>query len=330
MNLMRKRSLILILFLLTILLAACQRSTPTAPVSTLETPPTVTATETPEANPERMIVSGGEVSPETRERLDTLAAGQGWQLDVQDSVQPAGLDEQVRVLIFLSKPANLDEILAAQPSRPVIVISGDELPTAGNLTQVKTRPETAVFMAGYLSALVAEDWRVGALLPGDDAAVEEVFENGARFLCGNCSPSHPPYVFFPSIASLASNAGGAEWREALKTIAMDRIDVLYLDAVALLPEVIDEALAQNMKLIGNQTPPENARSVWLATIRLDALATVETAWSEILAGQGGRVLNAQPALTDVDASILTPGKQQLFEATCRELIEGRIYPFDVK
>lgn len=58
--------------------------------------------------------------------------------------------------------------------------------------------------------------------------------------------------------------------------------------------------------------------------------TVETAWSEILAGQGGRVLNAQPALTDVDASILTPGKQQLFEATCRELIEGRIYPFDVK
>jgi hypothetical protein len=72
--------------------------------------------------------------------------------------------------------------------------------------------------------------------------------------------------------------------------------------------------------------PEQIPPGWVMTIQPDTIKAIQSAWPNLLAGQGGQTVQSPLGLSDVDPSILSPGKQALVQETLDKLQAGRIAP----
>jgi hypothetical protein len=61
----------------------------------------------------------------------------------------------------------------------------------------------------------------------------------------------------------------------------------------------------------------------------DAIGAIQAAWPNLIAGQGGQVIQSPLTLTDVDESLLSPAKQAEAEQVLADLLAGRISPLSV-
>jgi hypothetical protein len=62
------------------------------------------------------------------------------------------------------------------------------------------------------------------------------------------------------------------------------------------------------------------------TIRPDTVKAIQSAWPNLIAGQGGVNVQSPLGIADVDETILTPGKLRLAQETLDALLAGRILP----
>jgi hypothetical protein len=62
------------------------------------------------------------------------------------------------------------------------------------------------------------------------------------------------------------------------------------------------------------------------TIQPDVVKAIQNAWPQLLSGQGGATVQSPLGLSDIDPSLLSPGKQRLVEQTLQELQAGLIAP----
>ena len=62
------------------------------------------------------------------------------------------------------------------------------------------------------------------------------------------------------------------------------------------------------------------------TIRPDTIKAIQSAWPNLIAGQGGVNVQSPLGIADVDGTILTPGKLRLAQETLDALLAGRILP----
>jgi hypothetical protein len=76
-------------------------------------------------------------------------------------------------------------------------------------------------------------------------------------------------------------------------------------------------------VIGPSTP-EPRPAGWVMTIQPDVIKAIQAAWPQLVGGQGGITVQSPLGLSDVDSTILTPGKQRLVQDTLDELQAGRI------
>jgi hypothetical protein len=76
-------------------------------------------------------------------------------------------------------------------------------------------------------------------------------------------------------------------------------------------------------MIGTVTP-EQRPAGWVMTIQPDIIKAIQNAWPGLMSGQGGVTVQSPLGLADVDASILTPGKQRDVERVLSELQAGLI------
>ena len=84
-----------------------------------------------------------------------------------------------------------------------------------------------------------------------------------------------------------------------------------------------------MVLIGGQSPPDELRSRWAATIRLDYLAPLEQIWPQVVSGQGDHIVDTPVVIQDINEEFYSPGRQRLVEQTLRDLEAGWILPFEI-
>ena len=82
---------------------------------------------------------------------------------------------------------------------------------------------------------------------------------------------------------------------------------------------------QGVMLIGTSMPDPRPGG-WVMTIRPDTIKAIQTAWPNLIAGQGGQNVQSPLGIADVDPSILTPGKLRLAQETLDSLLAGRILP----
>jgi hypothetical protein len=321
--------------LLALVLAGCQ-----GPAAVTAVPATVapaaSATETSAPEPTAtvelprvvlVVPQDGQAAP-VEAGLNELAGKNGLQVEKRADVQAGDMTPAWKVVVFVQPPSNLDQLLQAAPQTQFVVISTQAVPQkAANLSTLLIRREEEAFLAGYISELVTEDWRAAGLLPDDassGARVQEAFLNGGRYYCGRCVPLNPPVALFPLSAALSNGSDANAWKAAADELQKKVLDVVYVSAEASSPEVLSYLAGQKYRLVGSNPPPPDAASQWVATVRIDPVASLQSIWPDLMAGKGGKQMTARVGVTDVQSQWLTPGRQRLVSELQDKLEKGLV------
>jgi len=90
-------------------------------------------------------------------------------------------------------------------------------------------------------------------------------------------------------------------------------------------DLVDYIGTTGVTMIGTVSP-EQRPGGWIMTIQPDTIKAIQTAWPQLIAGQGGVTVQSPLGLGDVDPTLLSPGKQRLVQKTLDDLQAGYILP----
>lgn len=342
---LKKAHFLTILFsVLIVLLAACSSGAPveTAPPATQEalstaTPPAPTPTATATALPERVLLvynpdSGFASGSELQAALENLAQSSGWQLDTLSELAAEDLDPGVRIVIVTPPAAGAAELAAANPQIQFVVVGMPGLEPASNLSLIGPqgeRPDWQGFLAGFIAAVITEDWRVGVLgandLPAGQAA-SLAFLQGVTYFCGLCNPYFGPIVDYPQSAQLPASASLAEWQAAADSLVNPNVAVrtIFTAPGAQDPQLQQYLADRNVFLIGAGSPPAALEPRWVASVGANPVPALEKLWPELAAGNGGLVEPMPVGYWQVNAAIFSPGRQLVVDEMLQDLQAGLI------
>jgi hypothetical protein len=336
------------LILLTILLlwglVACRpggpvQTVPEAGTATLlptDTVPAPTPTPSPTPLPEQVLLVSAPAADSSggarlQEALQNLAVESGLELNIVPSLTPQALGSEVRLVVVAPPGDNLAELAAASPQTSFLAVGIPGLQAGGNLSVIGPqgeRPDLQGFLAGYIAAVITDDWRVGVIgltdVPAGQAA-SQAFLSGAEYFCGLCNPPFPPFAY-PLLAELPAAAAASEWQALADDLTSTEKDVrtIYLAANAGGQDLISYLAGKNINLIGSQLPPNEYKDRWAATVFADPLPALETMWPELMNGSTGLEQPMPVGYNDVNPAIFSPGRQKLVDRLLQDLQAGLI------
>ncbi|MDZ4159636.1 MAG: hypothetical protein U1B80_07585, partial [Anaerolineaceae bacterium] len=295
--------------------------------------PTLTPTQLPRRV--ALIAPPGSEPNQAQAVADALAemsAAAGLTFETLASLAPSDIPAGLKAVVYLAPTADLLDVVRAAPQVQFVVVSPHELEPASNLSVIRSQPEHVSFIAGATAVVIAFDWRAAGLLSADaipGGRHEELFRNGGRYYCGICNPYYAPHVRFPLTAALPSGSDPSSWRLKVDELLFNIVYVVYVAPEAASPELLGYLAAKKLILIGAQTPPEEVRSRWAATIASDILTPLKELLPAVLAGEGGKAVFAPVTFRDVQPAFLSPGRQALIEKIIADLADGWIHPYSV-
>jgi len=304
------------------------------PLATIQAPTqALTGTTTPLPRPGKVVlVANPAPDPVLQALLAELAGQAGLSFEVQPSLSGRKIPPEWKIVVIQSPPADLVQLAGAAPTTQFVALSAEKLKFAANLSIIILHPDQEAFLAGYVSAMVTPDWRLVALMPSDtdgSPVFTDAFKNGSAYFCGACYSALSPIVSFPLVASLPTGSDLSAWQSAIDGLRKNIIYALYISPEINNPDLLHDQAAKKTILIGGQTPPAENRPRWAATIRSDTTSALRQLWSDLLAGKGGKAIDAPILITDIQESLLGLGKQQLVENVRKNLASGQIYPLTI-
>jgi hypothetical protein len=326
------------LAILIILLAfsACgKRSSQIVPTPLPEQPP---AQPSPTAGVERvMLIAPSDSDPAVMQfaeaTLQELAAASALAFEKRESITANEIRPEIKIIVFLNHPDNLGSLAAGAPATQFISITDQDWNPGQNVSVIRTREDHTAFIAGYISAMLAPNFRAGALLPAEKPTISQAFINGTQYYCGLCASLIFPWTAYPVVSTQASASPAAAWQSGFDAINASKINVLYVANEAASPELLAYLAAQDIALIGSQTPAADGKPKWTATITEDGITPIREIWDDLLAGNGGKVLNATQKISDnqyvsvADGLVwLSQGKLDFAQLTIDALQDNLINP----
>jgi len=336
----RLQQFLLVAFVL-LMLAACTTSptpitgdtpAPGGTVSPTLPPETPTATSTPLPGRLILVTNTSPLEAEIHTVLETYTADQGWQLVSQPGLAASDLGEDVKIVLLLEPDSAQAALAESNPGIPFAAITSSNLPATANLSVLRLRPADELFVAGFVTTIIAPDWRSGALLPADSPLGEgagDAFVNGGRYFCGRCAPAFAPVVLFPVTALLPSSSTVAEWQAAVDALQTNRLETLHLTPTAASPDLLSWLAGKDIILVGSQTPPADLSLRWAATVRADPAALLPALLADLSAGSAGTEVAVPITLADVNPELFSPGKQEWTQTVIQMLADGEINPLSV-
>jgi hypothetical protein len=333
------RTKIILLVTLALLFSACGSAPEPAdatPVPSTETAaPALPAATATSVVPLAVLIVPPTLDPETsdlyQKTVYDLAQSAGMRFQVRDELTPADLEPGLKVVIAFPPDPGIAALAAAAPEVQFLSINIPDVAPGGNVSVLggSSQSDIAGFLAGYTAALITDDYRIGMMMPRDNPDAIRAFNsyvNGMKFYCGLCRPyfffawSFPQFIDIP--ASEDRNNYDA-YSDIL--ISQYRVRTIYLYPDIAIPELVDYIGTTGVLMIGARTP-EQLPAGWVMTIQPDIVKAIQNAWSSLINGQGGLTVQSPLGLSDIDPSLLTPGKQRLVEQTLQELQAGLIAP----
>jgi len=315
-----------ILWILVSGLTACApRVTPTPepPTST----PTPEVSPTPTLAPERVVLYDpqAQAGEPLSSMMNEFANANGIMFE-----KWTGLSDLsgVKVMVLYGAVDNLAEVAASTPQTQFLDINSSA-PSAGNISTLAANPTHLAFMAGYLAAMTSTEWRAGALLSDDaNLGLADAFYNGGQYLCGQCTPKYGPILYYPQVYTESGTADATAWTALAQSLWNDtNANSVYIDPAADFPQVLD-MFSEEYVFTANPASPNLAR--YTAVLGPDALAGIQLALPDLLAGSGGKVFTSPVTITVINnADVISPAKQTLFNEAAVKLAAGKINPLTV-
>jgi hypothetical protein len=328
----------IVFIVISIMLAACRAtgeaaitSTP-IPTDTQIVPPTLTATPT---IPLAVLVLPAELDPDTSNLYQTtvydLAQASGFRFQVRNTLTPADLEPGLKVVIVLPPDPGLASLAAAAPEVQFLAINVPDITAGGNISVLgnNSQADISAFLAGYTAALVTDDYRIGMMIPKDNAdAIRSLnaFANGMKYYCGICRPLFFYQWAFPQYIEIGVEEDPANYDAYADILMLQyKVSTIYLHPDIATTDLITYIGTTGTSMIGTKTP-EQQPAGWVMTIQPDVIKAIQNAWPSLISGQGGVTVQSPLGLADIDPSLLSPGKQRLVEQTLSELQAGLISP----
>ena len=331
---MQIRKLLLQLFVLCSIFVlasvGCSGKNSSEPTATAE----VIVQPSPTPKPDRVVLIAGsgadaDTLAEASMVVGELAVGSGLEFEQREQLETNELTSDIRIAIFLSHPDNLGSLANAAPQTQFIAISDRDWTPVSNVTIIRVRPENQVFLAGYITALLPDNYRAGGLLPSGNDQENTAFRNGVFYYCGLCQSNVYPLNRYPALITVGAGSPPVAWVAGFEEINLNTVKALYITPDAYSSELFGYLINYNIPLIGISKPPSEVTPFWAATVLSDSIVVVRQIWDQILEGQGGRVLNAGLKMVDVNAEIFSQGKQLYVQDLINLLQAGEVYALDI-
>ncbi|MGD8402488.1 MAG: hypothetical protein PVJ21_02430 [Anaerolineales bacterium] len=333
----------LLSLIIIVLLAACGQgaadATPTSiPTDTPIPEPTLTATP---STPLAVLVMPADLDPAMYDLYQTtvydLAQQVGFRFQVRNTLSELDLEPGLRVVIALPPDPGpgVAALAAAAPQAQFLAINIPGVTAGGNVSVLANNAQTNIvaFMAGYIGAMITDDYRIGMIYPDGNAGALEAlnaYTNGKTYFCGTCRPFYfLPYEFPQAIAVPESEPPENYGGYAVYLVQQREVDFIYVYPDLATPDLL-AYIGSSAGAVQVGSDPQGPPPIyWAASLSPDAIGAIQAAWPNLIAGQGGQAIQSPLTLTDVDESLLSPAKQAEAEQVLADLLAGRISPLSV-
>ncbi len=333
----------LVFLLLVTLLVACTSSpeTPASPGATSVPQPSATPEPTSGPTPTLapplvILVLPADLNDEDSQAYQSvvydLAQSQGYRFQVRNQLTEADLEPALKMVIALPPDPGLAALAAAAPQAQFLAVNVPAIQPGGNLSVLgneSARIDHIAFMAGYIGAMVTEDFfQVGAMLKKDSpesAGIQTALTTGRTYYCGRCLPIGWYTQFtYPSFIEVPADAKESEYNAYSDFLVIQKkVETLFIQPGLDTPELLQYLSTVGVLMIGTQTPTKKVNG-WVVTLQPDYLEALKTAFPELAAGQGGRAFPAPLSFTDANPELFSPGKQMDARRVLDELLRGYI------
>jgi hypothetical protein len=330
----RPRSIMLFV-LIAIILSACGGGEPAATATPIPTdtpigPPTATATPTV---PLAVLVLPADLDSDTsnlyQKTVYDLAQASGFRFQVLNSLTPETIEPGLQVVIALPPDPGIAALAAVAPQVQFLAINIPGLTAGGNISVLSggAQSDIAAFLAGYTAALTTEDYRIGMMIPKDNPdAIRALnaYANGMKFYCGICRPLFFSAWGYPQYIEIAAEEDQANYDAYADILILQyKVGTIYLYPDIAIPDLSTYIGTTGTSMIGTVSP-EQRPAGWMMTIQPDIIKAIQNAWPDLVSGKGGITVQSPLGLSDIDPSLLSPGKQRLVEQVLNDLQAGLI------
>ena len=335
---MRTKIVFLGVVLMLILCACGANAAPTS--STSEPLPTETVTPTPVLTstpvvPLAILVLPATLDPESsnlyQKTVYDLTQTSGMRFQVRNTLTPADLEPGLQIVIALAPDPGIAALAAAAPKVQFLAINIPGIAPGGNISVLggNSQSDLAAFLAGYTAALITDDYRIGMMLPKDNADAVRAFNaytSGMTFYCGTCRPFYYLPWSFPQYIDIPADEDVTHYNAFSDILILQyKVRTIYL-----YPDIATEDLmtyigTTGTLMIGTKTP-EQLPAGWVMTIQPDVVKAIQNAWPQLISGQGGVTVQSPLGLSDIDPSLLSAGKRRLVEQMLQDLQAGYVGP----
>ncbi|UCF61479.1 MAG: hypothetical protein JSV37_02015, partial [Anaerolineaceae bacterium] len=301
--------------------------------STPELTATVSPTYTP--SPPRVILlaskdADAELVLSVEGVIRELVNEGGYVVETRTTLSSDEIDASVQFVVGFPPDQDMEILAESVEAVQFLSIGIPGLSPRDNLSLIGPmgfRPDQVGFMAGYISALITQDWRVGVIGRSDTTtglADINGFVNGARYYCGTCRPVFPPYVQYPIQVSLSEFEIENAWQAAVDTLIEAAVDTVYVSPEIEEPQLLSALVESGMIVLGGRKPSDELLINWVVTIQEDPAEAVRELWEDLLGGQGGASIPVPITMHDINPELYSYGRQRLVEEILGELLEGFI------
>ncbi|MBN1304472.1 MAG: hypothetical protein JXA13_08555 [Anaerolineales bacterium] len=300
-----------------------------------ETPlPTPTAIPTQELSPLAILVLPTNMDPDLSNQYQKivydLTQQTGMRFQLRNTLTEADLESSLKVVIALPPDFGIMTLAAAAPQTQFLAVNIPDIAAGGNVSVVaqNNRPDLIAFLAGYIGAMIIEDYHIGMLYPdGSPDAKNEftAFQNGMVYYCGICNPWAGPFYDYPIPQAIPPEASPDQYGAYVNVLKVQStVEYIYVHPDITSPELL-EALSVNGAYFITTVTPERPLPGMVASIQPDIIQAIYSAWPNLLAGNGGLNVESPPQITNVDPNLLSPGRQLQAEEVLLKLLEGSIF-----
>ena len=344
----RNLTLSLLGLVLIAILVGCGQSTPEAtptPIPTDTPIPTPTFTATP-STPLAILVMPADLDPAMYDLYQAtvynLAQQAGFRFQVRNTLSDVDLEPALRVVIALPPDPGpgIAALAAAAPQTQFLAINIPGLTAGGNISVLANDVQTDIvaFMAGYIGAMIIDDYRIGMIYPDGNAealSALDAYTNGMIYFCGTCQKyylyqdEYGNALDFPQSIQIPAEEPPANYGGyAVYLIQRRRVNYIYVYPDVATPDLLAYIGSSGAVQIGS-APQGGIPLYWAASLSPDTIGAIQAAWPNLVAGQGGQAVQSPLGLTNVDPNLLSPGKQAQAEQVLADLLAGRISPHGV-
>ncbi len=280
----------------------------------------------------------GEIHSYARMMIDRLVSR--YRMDLITSVEIIEDDlasKNIKVVVSTCPTDDLPDIAARHPEVQFVAVDHPGFSPSENLSLISAQEavnQQQVFMAGYLSALISEDYKVAALIPSDveeSETLTEIFVNGARFFCGDCRPFYPPYNPFPQWETLPTDYTSSDFEPIVDGLMAKEIEVLFVDSRLASTELFtylqdwDGMFVSDTSLY-HHSWMQLVRNNWAGTVRPDVESALEEIFPLLLEGEGNHDVPVKMVVTSTEEGLISQGRLQVFDEFAEDLLNGLISP----